>query len=252
MTLFRGCLMVRPTKAPPMRSVRLIERQRFITSVWRYRSGEHVSFIGPTNSGKTYLALPLLARSVSEDLTGYLTVMKPKDKTVGDFLKSHDTWKRVLTYPPPPSVAKKPQGYVVWPHHTHDPEGDEVRHEKIFRAMHRQLYVKGDCIIFDDEAVSLVREMNMKPDLVRIWTKGRSIGAGLWAATQRPALVPLEMYDQAEHLFLAHDPDKRNQDRFGEIGGVDPDLVVHVVKNLPKFHWLYIRRSDRSMCVVGP
>jgi hypothetical protein len=94
--------------------------------------------------------------------------------------------------------------------------------------------------------------MDMKRELVRIWTKGRSIGSGLWAATQRPSLVPLEMYDQAEHLFLAHDPDRRSQDRFGEIGGVDPDMVVWVVQHLPQYHWLYIRRSDRVMCVVGP
>lgn len=244
--------MARTTKAPPRQSVKLIERSRFLANVWSYHPGEHVSFIGPTGSGKTYLMLPLLARSVSEDLPGYLTVMKPRDKTVGDFLKGHEGWKRILTYPPPPSVGKRPSGYVVWPHHTNDPEADEVRHEAIFRRMHRQLYVKGDCIICDDEVVSLVREMNMRPDLLRIWTKGRSIGTGLWGATQRPALVPLEMYDMAEHLFLAHDPDKRNQDRFGEIGGVDPELVVSVVKRLPKYHWLYIRRSDRSMCVVGP
>lgn len=211
-----------------------------------------MSFIGPTGSGKTHLALPLLARSVREGLPGYITVMKPRDKTVGDFLKAHDGWKRILTYPPPPAVGKRPRGYVVWPHHTNDPEADERRHEEIFRRMHRQLYVKGDSIIFDDEAVSLVREMNMRADLVRIWTKGRSIGAGLWAATQRPSLVPLEMYDQAEHLFLAHDADRRNRERFGEIGGVDPDMVMWVVEHLPKWHWLYIRRSDRTMCVVGP
>lgn len=245
--------MARSTKgASPSVSVRLIERQRFITSVWRYKAGEHVSFIGPTGAGKTFLMLPLLARSVSDDLPGYLTVMKPRDKTVGDFLRTHERWKRTLTFPPPPSVGKKPQGWVVWPHHTKDPEGDDARHVEIFRRMHRQLYVRGDCIIADDEAVSLVREMKMGPDLVRIWTKGRSIGAGLWAATQRPAMVPLEMYDMAEHLFLAYDPDKRSQERFGEIGGVDPELVVSVVKQLPRYHWLYIRRSDRAMCVVGP
>jgi hypothetical protein len=189
---------------------------------------------------------------VSDELPGYLTVMKPRDKTVGEFLRTHpDTWKRVITFPPTPSLGKKPQGYVVWPHHTKDPVGDEARHAEIFRTMHRQLYVRGDCIIADDEAVSLVREMKMGPDLIRIWTKGRSIGCGLWAATQRPAMVPLEMYDQAAHLFLAHDPDKRSQERFSEIGGVDPDLVVAVVKDLPRFHWLYIRRRDRAMCVVG-
>lgn len=241
----------------PLPVVKLVPRTTFLTDrrFWRYKTGEHVSFIGPTGSGKTQLALALLARSVTEERQGYVTVMKPRDKTVGAFMVKHH-WKRILTYPPPPSAKKvlgeTPPGYVVWPNHTNNPEADEKRHEEIFRRMHRDLYVKGDCVIFDDEAVSLVREMDLKKDLVRIWTKGRSVGVGLWAATQRPSLVPLEMYDQAEHLFLAHDPDKRNQKRFEEIGGVDPELIKHVVAQLPKYYWLYIRRSDRAMCVVGP
>lgn len=238
----------------PGQSVRLIDRRRFVQRVWEYKAGEHVSFIGPTGSGKTHFALQLLAVSATEDLPAYVTVMKARDKTLGDFLRSHDRWKRSLTFPPPPVVPgmKKPVGYLVWPHHTNDPEADDVRHEQIFHEMHRKLYVQGDNIIFDDEVVSLVREMNMKSDLTRIWTKGRSIGAGLWGATQRPAMVPLEMYDQAQHLFLANIKDKRSQDRFGEISGVDPELVVTVVRKLPKWHWLYIRQEAGEMCVVGP
>jgi hypothetical protein len=213
-----------------------------------------VSFIGPTGSGKTHLALQLLARSASEELPAYVTVMKARDKTLNQFLGSHDRWKRVLAYPPPPVLpgVTKPVGYLVWPVHTNDPEGDDARHAEIFHRMHRQLYVRGDNIVFDDEVVSLVREMGMKPDLTRIWTKGRSIGSGLWAATQRPAMVPLEMYDQAQHLFLGNIKDKRSQDRFGEISGVDPELVVTVVQRLPKFHWLYVRQDEGTMCVVGP
>lgn len=233
--------------------MKLYSRRTFLTDIWEYEAGQHVSFLGPTGSGKTHLALALLARSVREDLPGYITVMKARDKTVGDFLASHDKWKRILTYPPGIiNPANKPHGYVVWPHHTNDPEADEVRHEAIFHRMHRQLYVKGDNIIFDDEVVSLVREMDMKRDLTRIWTKGRSIGCGLWGATQRPAMVPLEMYDQAQHLFLANIKDKRSRDRFGEISGVDPDLVLAVVSRLPKWHWLYIRQEEGVMCVVGP
>ncbi|MFJ2307649.1 hypothetical protein [Streptomyces sp. NPDC087787] len=231
--------------------MKLYPRSYFYTRIWEYRPGEHVSFIGPTNSGKTTLMLPLLARSVSEDLPGYLTVMKPRDKTVTEFLRRHDGWKRIVNYPPP--MGPRPKGgYVLWPVHTNDPERDEERHAEIFHRLHRDRYVKGDSIICDDEAVSLVREMRLGPDLVRIWTKGRSIGTGLWAATQRPAMVPLEMYDQAEHLFLAHDPDKRSRDRFAEIGGVNPEAVAWVVEHLPRWHWLYIRRRDRTMCVVGP
>lgn len=246
--------MARIRSATPAQSVRLIDRRRFLDRVWRYEAGEHVSWIGPTGSGKTHLALQLLARSVSEDLPGYITVMKARDKTVADFLRTHDRWRRILSFPPPPVLpgVTRPVGYALWPHHTHDPEADDARHEEIFHRAHRQLYVKGSNIIFDDEVVSLVREMGMKADLTRIWTKGRSIGSGLWAATQRPAMVPLEMYDQAQHLFLGPIKDRRSQDRFAEISGVDPDLVLSVVRSLPRWHWLYIRQVTGQMCVVGP
>lgn len=236
----------------PKQSVKLYDRQTFIAEVWKYRAGQHVSFLGKTGSGKTRLALQLLARTCTPELPGYITVMKAKDDTVTDFLRDHDRWKRILTFPPGlVNPASKPAGYAVWPHHTHDPEADEVRHEAVFHRMHRQLYVKGDNIIFDDEVVSLVREMDMKRDLTRIWTKGRSIGSGLWAATQRPAMVPLEMYDQADHLFLGTIKDKRSRERFGEISGSDQELVEAVVMKLPPYHWLYIRQEDSTMCVVG-
>jgi len=98
----------------------------------------------------------------------------------------------------------------------------------------------------------LVEEMGLTRDLIRIWARGASHGCGMWAATQRPYMAPQHMYSQAEHLFIAYTPDKRDQDRFAEIGGVDPDFVKEIVHRLPRYHWLYIKRSERVMCVVGP
>lgn len=228
-----------------------IPRTTFLTEVWGYEAGEHVSFIGPTGSGKTFLANPLLARSVSKELPGFIMVMKRRDKTVSEFLERYH-WRRSVTYPVLPSVAKKPLGWAIWPHHTADPDADDERMAKIFHELLRDRYVRGDSILFADEVQGLVEEMGLKKDLVRLWSRGRSEGAGLWAATQRPYLAPQHMYSQAEHLFLAFTPDRRDQDRFAEIGGVDPELIIEVVKKLPRYHWLYIRRSDRVMAVVGP
>lgn len=243
--------MVSRVKATPGMAVQVIPRSIFLTEIWDYKAGDHVSFIGPTGSGKTFLANPLLARAVGPELPGFILVMKRRDKTVSDFLEKYH-WRRSVSYPISPSVKKKPPGWVVWPHHTSDPDSDDLRHEKIFHELLRDRYVKGDSIIFADEIQGLVEEMNLKRDLVRIWSRGRSEGCGLWAATQRPYLAPQHMYSQAEHVFLAFTPDVRDQKRFSEIGGVDPELIVSVVSKLPRFHWLYIRRSDRVMAVVGP
>lgn len=234
-----------------MMKVESFSRNEFIAERWEYKAGEHVSFIGPTGSGKTHLAYQILRNTASEELPAIILVMKPRDETATKFTKQAQ-YRTIRFWPPTPSIWKpgKQKGYTLWPAHTQDPDADDERHERIFRTVLRNSFVKGDRIIFADETVSLVREMNLKKDLVRIWTKGRSMGVGLWAATQRPAWVPPEMYDQAEHLFLAFDPDERNQKRFEEIGGVDPQLVRQVVARLQKFQWLYIRRSDRTMCIL--
>lgn len=234
----------------PTTGVHTVDRATFFDDIWTYQAGDHVSFIGPTGSGKTYLANPLLARSVGPELPGLIMVMKRRDKTVSDFLKKHG-WRRAVTYPIPPSFRRKPPGFAVWPHHTADPDADDVRMAMIFHRLLRDSYVRGDRIIFADEVQGLTEEMGLKKDLVRLWSRGRSEGAGLWAATQRPYMAPQHMYSQAEHLFLAFTPDRRDQDRFAEIGGVDPHLVVDVVKHLPRYYWLYVRRSDRTMVVVA-
>jgi hypothetical protein len=111
-------------------------------------------------------------------------------------------------------------------------------------------YKRGNRIVFCDEAYGLSNELGLNRELVTLWTRGRSMRTGIWAASQKPTHIPLHAYNQAEHLFLANDPDKRARDRFSEIGGVDPDLLKATVPQLEKHEWLYVRRDGPVMCVV--
>jgi len=221
--------------------------------VWRYRPGEHVSFLAPTGGGKTYLANQLLAVSATEKHQAISLVMKPRDRTARKFAKS-SRHRIVRSWPPNPVAEfwrpQKPAGYVLWPRHRYDPDIDDPEHYQIFRRAILDSYKRGDRIIFADEVYSLARELRLEREMVTVWTKGRSMGCGLWGATQRPWGAPQQMYSQAEHLFLSYSPDVRDHDRYGEIGGVDPKMVAAAVKMLPLYWWLYIRRSDRVMCVV--
>lgn len=236
-----------------MPHIRAYQRDFFLSQVWRYREGEHVSFLAPTGGGKTYLANQLLARTATADRPAVTLVMKPRDKTTRLFMKQN-RYRRVQSWPPNPVGEfwrpEKPPGYVVWPKHRFDPDIDDPEHYRIFRTAILDCYKRGKRIVFADEVYSLVHELGLRRELITLWTKGRSMEAGLWGATQRPRDVPLHMYSQAEHLFLANDPDKSARDRFGEIGGVDPRLVADAVAQLPRYWWLYIRREDRVMCVI--
>lgn len=232
--------------------VTVYDRDEFLDEVWSYEGGQHVTIIGPTGTGKTWLGFQLLERTARPELPAVVLVMKPRDETVERWAKGRD-YRRVTNWPPQFSevLRKKPSGFILKPDHAFDPDVDTPRHRQIFRRAILGSYKKGERIIFADELYSLCEELDLDDELISVWTKGRSMEAGVWGATQRASHVPLWAYSQATHLFLAFDPDKKAQLRFSEISGMDPDLVKAVVFQLQRHEWLYINQEERTMCVIS-
>jgi hypothetical protein len=226
-------------------------RDEFVEEVFDYEPGDHVTIVGPTGSGKTYLAQQLIQATATPELPAVVIAMKPRDATLERWSKSVG-YRRVKDWPPQftERLRKKPAGFILKPDHAFDPDIDNPRHRMVFRRAILGSYKKGNRIIFADELYSLCAELDLDDELVTVWTKGRSMEAGVWGATQRPSHVPLWAYSQATHLFLAYDPEERSQKRFGEISGVNSEIVISALDGLQEHQWLYVNQTDRTMCVI--
>jgi hypothetical protein len=227
-------------------------RKEFIAERWSYSAGQHVTFLAPTQAGKTTLAFELLEETASVEVPAIVLVQKPRDAVVTDWLnhlRDDKGWIKTETWPPNP-LRKRTSGYILWPRHRHNPDTDNPKLREIFRRAILDSYKKGNRILFADETYGLSEELDLDKELIAVWSRGGGMGCGLWAATQRPAYIPLWGYSAAEHVFLANDPDKRARIRYGEIGGINPRFVEWQVERLPKYHWLYIRRTGPATCIV--
>lgn len=236
-----------------------LDRQDFLENYFDYQPGQHVSLIGPTQiAGKSYLAHQLLGKAIRPELSTVSLVMKPRDRTVSQWSETLG-FRETPTWPPPARWPweQKPPGYTLWPKHTFDPAVDDERLSQEFRKAIISRYKSGNSIIFGDEVYGLCVELGLSKELTAVWTRGGGMGCGLWSATQKPSgtqqgSIPSFVYNSPTWLFLSRDPDKRNRDRFNEIGGVDGRTVGEITMQLRKFEFLCIYRDGPAMCVIGP
>lgn len=239
-----------------MRALRF-DRDEFLSGRFDYRPGEHVSVIEPTQGGKTTLLFRLLESIPEQKNPPVMLVAKPRDRTVSEGIERLG-YEEIATWPPKRRwLREAPPGYALWPRHV---KGDMARTKAHlgdqFRRCLQDMFWRGDSVVVADEVYYLSVVLNLQEELTNHWTQGAGMGAALWSATQKPSgtqqgTIPGFMYSAAVHSFLGRDPDKRNRDRFAEIGGVDPKMIAAETMNLRRFEKLYINRNGPTLCVVG-
>lgn len=203
----------------------------------QWRQGEHVSLIGPTGGGKTTLALALLPR---REWTAVLAT-KPKDRTL-DRLRRNG-YRRLREWPPAWGINR----VLLWPRWRGP--ADTHNQRQVFLDAMDDIFHRGGWAICADELAYMCQMLKLDSYLKLLWQQGRSIDISLMGCTQRPAFVPLELYSQASHLFIWRQTDKRDLDRIGGIGTVDPALVRSIVRQLPRHQFLYVNTRTDEFCV---
>lgn len=220
------------------------EFHRYFRASWA--QGEHVSYIGPTGSGKTTLALAILP--IRSWVLALAT--KPKDKTM-DRLHNAERWPITQEWPPKSRAARSASRVILWPPFRR-PEDVRVQQYVMHKAI-VEAFTSGGWTIFADELFYLCKYLGLQRTLEMVWTQGRSVGITLVGGTQRPAHVPLLAYDQATHLFFWRDNDETNLRRIAGLGGLNSAAIRRTVAALPKHHALYLNtRTGETAQVLAP
>lgn len=224
---------------------------KFSREYFRPVPGEHVAIVGPTGQGKTVLQNNILPKFP------FVAVFatKPADRSMVDLI-NRQGYIRLARWNILPGVNLNPidnPRRVLWPDATTIDSVD--RQKKVFHEAFEKIFREGGkpaaspvgWAIAIDELWYFVNVLGLGMDVKMILLQGRSLGISLIAATQRPKFVPLEVYDQATHLFFFRDNDRNNQQRLSEINARDSGLIKDLVANLDMHQVLYINTRTGKM-----
>lgn len=160
-------------------------------------SNSRVAFVGKTGSGKTYAARILAARLPR------LVVFDPKGTLFDNW--NLEEWND--------STAKKlEKGKAI---RIRVPAPLDNNWEPYFEAC----YYAGNCTVYIDELYGVIERANSGDYLRALYTRGRELNIGVWAATQRPSWVPLFALSEADWIFLFRLQMETDRKRMSEIMG---------------------------------
>jgi energy-coupling factor transporter ATP-binding protein EcfA2 len=221
------------TKAPR------IPWDEFITDILVWRQGEHMALIGPTGQGKTNQLTQLLP------LHPFVVVFatKPKDESMVRLINYGGYYpiRRWQSLDP----HKFPRR-VLWPDAMS--LDSEAKQREVFRDAFNRIYREGGWTIAIDELWYVINILGLGREVKTYLLQARALGISLLMATQRPAWVPLEVYDQSTHLFFWRDNDENNLRRLSGISFRSADLIRSIVADLDQFQVLYVNTRTGFMC----
>jgi len=209
----------------------------FVGDVLHWKADEHFALIGPTGQGKTTMLLNVLP------LHPYVVIFatKPRDATMDSLATSGylrmDRWRSL--------DAEQFPRRILWPDATR--LSSEIGQKRIFEDAMDRIYREGGWTVAIDELWWISKKLKMENDIKTYLQQGRSLYISLLMATQRPANVPVEIYDQSTHIMFWRDNDELNLKRMGGIGWKSAALIRSVVANLEDHQVLYVNTRSGKM-----
>lgn len=212
----------------------------------QWDAGDHVALVGMTKSGKTTLARQLLldrdfsvvfgTKSRDESLYEPLEKLGFVRKSKWNPWEWEQTGERYVIFAPPLEISDDPA-----PGETKRALTEQA--DK-FRAALVQIYKAGGWCCYFDELRYLSDDLGLARELNLLWLQGRSLGATMVAATQRPRSVPLNMFEQATWTFLWKIADREDRRAASEKTGVLAPVVFETAARLPRNEFVCVNKVD--------
>jgi hypothetical protein len=159
------------------------------------------------------------------------------EKLIASGYMHYERWQNI----PAAKVPKR----VIWPD-SRSIDSEDVQKE-VFTKTYAYAFREGGWTIAVDEGWYMSEVLGLKKQMRAVWTQGRSLGISHVVATQRPAWVPAEMYDQSTHLFFWRNNDRRMIQRITEIGTANSDAIRIILPNLHEYECLYMNTRSGKM-----
>lgn len=213
----------------------------FLAHIFDWRQDEHVGMIGPTGTGKsnlTYQIIPL--RSF---VTFFAT--KPRDTTLDKFARSAG-FVKIPDWPPTKGkgplkrvlTAEEMPLRILWPdaRSLHSMDVQRV----VFQRAIADIYAQGGWCVVWDEFWFMCTLLKLETEARVLLQQARASNISFIMGAQRPSRIPLELFDQATHLFFSRDNDEANLKRISGVGWLAAGPIRELVASLERFQFLYV------------
>lgn len=210
-----------------------------------WRQGEHTTLIGPTGRGKTELTVELLK------FREWVVFLGTKRfDTTQDRLKEMGYVTITDATGLNPDLSKR---FILRPPFPKNMDADSLKrsHQQIFKEGIMRAFRQTGWTLAMDEARYVTHFLGLEKECVLFILQGRSQGNSLICSVQRPRFVPLEVYDQATHLFLWTDSDRSNVNRTSELAGFNRRAVIKAFRRMSKHDVLYVNTVTEDMFITN-
>lgn len=225
---------------PPDSMAPVVPWDDFLSYVFDWRQDQHVGLIGPTDSGKSTLTYAILP--MRKYVTFFAT--KPSDRVLEQYA-AKGGYKRIPDWPPKRGwVFKRPYTPDEMPRRLLWPDASTItsvpHQQEVFRRAFSDIYTSGGWCTCWDEFWMMCRILRMEDEARIMLQQARSNDISFVMGAQRPSRIPLELFDQATHLFFWRDNDEVNLKRIGSVGWLASGPIRAFTANLEPYQVLYI------------